>query len=165
MKKFIAIIALLMNFNYGVFSDNSIGSEVSPKPIPVVMPKTILQIFDDLDRILCRQIIYMSSIDNKDAIKGDNIKYSLTLYLKNLPKEQKEHIKALVVKQMDSMDDKGIKYDLEERSFAEKHPVDLSILMMMYFNHYGLNELDSALYDEETITILQNIINRFKDQK
>lgn len=185
MKRFI-VIFFLMYGGQSIFSDNihnennaamqtSINASSSittakdhSKPQAEATKKSNIvnsdSVFNELNEILSRQIVDMSSMSKKDDNKGAYVKYSITDYLGTIPKDKKENLRAIVLKQIEAMDNAGISHDAEEKSFVESHPVDLSMLMIMSFNDQALREkgLDKNLYDKNTISILKEILSQIK---
>lgn len=188
MKRFIAVA--LMCFTCSVIADNSSNdnnavtqtsanalSSISPgkdhpklssvPPVTAAKKADIVtadSIFNDLNEILCRQIVDMSSINKKDDNKGKYVKYSIADYLETIPKDKRENLRTIVLKQIDAMDKAGISHDDKEKAFVESHPVDLSMLMIMFFNNQALREkgLDQNLYDKNTVNILKEILLQIK---
>jgi len=121
-------------------------------------------VFSELSGILCRQIIDMSSIDKKDDNRGSYVKYSISSYLSTIPKDNREKLRSIVLTQFDIMEKAGIELDPDARAFVEKHPVDLSMLIIMVLNNQALKDkgIDQNLYDKATINILKETIVQIK---
>ncbi|HBM16247.1 MAG TPA: hypothetical protein DD381_07915 [Lentisphaeria bacterium] len=156
MKRF-TVYCLLVSFAF--CASTLTGQETKSKNHTNADP-----VFNELAYILCRQIVDMSSIDKKDGNRGSYVKYSISDYLSTIPKDKREKLRDIVLKQIDIMEKSGIDLDPDEKPFVEKHPVDLSMLIIMSFNNQVLQdrEIDQNIYDKATINILKETILQIK---